>query len=61
MKFKCNLKMKNSYMEKNKSCQFRDFLKSDFTKTAEADFGSEHWEGSVGLCLSGANEYISPT
>lgn len=32
MKFKCNIKMKNNYFEKNASYKLKEFLKSDFTK-----------------------------
>lgn len=47
MKFKCNLKMKNNYIEKNASCKVREFLKSDFTKTTEPNFTHEPWHGAL--------------
>lgn len=46
MKVQCNLKVKNNCIEKNTSCKLREFLKSDFTETAEPNLtvscGMEH-------------------
>lgn len=46
MKFKCNLKMKNSCIEKNASCTFREVLQTDFTKTTASDFTREPRHGA---------------
>ena len=38
--------MKNNSIEKNALRKFREFLKSDFTKTTEANLTHEPWHGA---------------